>query len=642
MKKICIIALTLLLFSGQKLWAISDFSDISGTTITIHNTEEMTLLAQNVNGGNTYNGYTFLLARDLVYDINAANRYTPIGNSNSKYFAGTFDGQNHTISGINISADGRQGLFGSVSGGTIKNLKLTSSTINCTSNSYAGGIIACVDNGVTIENCHVSGSVTIESGNSSGGIVGKTDLGDVSIKGCSSGATVSTRSSNACVGGIIGQCGNEGNGSYSTFVNIAGCLYYGTSLTGSMEMTGGIVGYYYTTYGSIEEQSRVNLSDNFYTYSDVSVKGVGKWKKSNSNYTDETNLFDITENKGAIRVRSVTTQADIDDMEGLRNDVSYTSDIAFHNRGVKYTGSSYSHVLALEDNADNTSVIAQYAGQTFDVKLRGRRLYKDDSWNTICLPFNLTSYTGTVFESVTGCTCEIREMDTDPKRAYYLKDKTTNQYDYSVPYKTGVNEKDGKRCLYLFFKDDNLDLTAGKPFIVKWYNPEDNNQTTATSFDPIFNPIFDNVTIVSGSPVTVTSQDGTVSFKSIYAPESFDEADRSILFVGAANTLYYPSGAGTVSLNSFRAYFQLNGVQMSESSSGSSTDDDDDYFPGPGNVKVFVFDIEEGDASGIGIVRSKTEDGRCDVWYSLDGKRLNGTPAQKGIYIHNGRKEVLK
>jgi hypothetical protein len=146
--------------------------------------------------------------------------------------------------------------------------------------------------------------------------------------------------------------------------------------------------------------------------------------------------------------------------------------------------------------------------------------------------------------------------------------------------------------------------------------------------------MFENVEIDNSYPVTITSQDGTVSFVPTYAPFNRDYADRSVLFLGAANMLYYPSGAGNVSVNSFRAYFQLNGVQM--------VDDSGDEPVGPGNVKVFVFDIEEGDASGIGIVRSKTEDGRCDVWYSLDGKRLNGTPAQKGIYIHNGRKEVLK
>lgn len=626
----------MLLFSGQKLWAISDFSDISGTTITIHNTEEMTLLAQNVNGGNTYNGYTFLLATDLVYD-GTANNYTAIGINNTEYFAGTFDGQGHTISGINISASGRQGLFGSVSGGTIKNLKLTSSTINCTSISYAAGIIACVDNGVTIENCHVSGSVTIGSGNSSGGIVGKTEKGHVSITGCSSGATVSTRSSNACVGGIIGQCGHNGNGSYSTSVNIAGCLYYGKSLTGSTEMAGGIVGYYYTTYGSIAGQSTVNLSDNFYTYPDVSVKGVGKWKKSNSNYTDETNLFDITENKGAIRVRPVTAQADIDDMEGLRNNVSYTSDIAYHNRGVKYAGSSYSHVLALENNADNTDVIAAYAGQTFDVKLRGRRFYKDNSWNTVCLPFDLPNFNGTVFKSETGCNCYLREMDVE--RAYHLKDKTTGEYDYSVSYKTGVNVKDGKSRLYLFFKDNNLSFTAGKPFIVKWDKPEGYDASTAASFD-IFNPIFNNVTIDNTPPVSVTSSDGTVTFKSIYAPESFDEANRSILFVGAANSLYYPSGAGTMSLKSFRAYFQLNGVQMAgDPDSGAG---DEEFIPeGSGSVKPFVLDIEYDEA----LRNVEIQDSKFKIQnevYDLGGRKMTGGKLPKGIYIVNGRKEVLK
>ena len=31
-----------------------------------------------------------------------------------------------------------------------------------------------------------------------------------------------------------------------------------------------------------------------------------------------------------------------------------------------------------------------------------------------------------------------------------------------------------------------------------------------------------------------------------------------------------------------------------------------------------------------------------NVWYTLDGRELSGKPAQKGVYIHNGRKEVVK
>jgi hypothetical protein len=30
------------------------------------------------------------------------------------------------------------------------------------------------------------------------------------------------------------------------------------------------------------------------------------------------------------------------------------------------------------------------------------------------------------------------------------------------------------------------------------------------------------------------------------------------------------------------------------------------------------------------------------LWYTLDGKRLSGKPTQKGIYIHNGKKVVIK
>ena len=30
------------------------------------------------------------------------------------------------------------------------------------------------------------------------------------------------------------------------------------------------------------------------------------------------------------------------------------------------------------------------------------------------------------------------------------------------------------------------------------------------------------------------------------------------------------------------------------------------------------------------------------AWYSLDGRRLIGKPSAKGVYIHNGRKEVVR
>jgi hypothetical protein len=31
-----------------------------------------------------------------------------------------------------------------------------------------------------------------------------------------------------------------------------------------------------------------------------------------------------------------------------------------------------------------------------------------------------------------------------------------------------------------------------------------------------------------------------------------------------------------------------------------------------------------------------------DAWYTLDGRRLSGKPTQKGIYINNSKKVVIK
>ena len=143
----------------------------------------------------------------------------------------------------------------------------------------------------------------------------------------------------------------------------------------------------------------------------------------------------------------------------------------------------------------------------------------------------------------------------------------------------------------------------------------------------IVNPTFVGVTISNEDPddQKVVSTDGAVRFKGTYAPISYTDTDTSILFLGAENTLYYPeSGA---SIGAFRAYFQLNGI--------SATD-----LPA-GNVKMFFGD--ERPTDGVGEVQgSQFKVQGEDTWYDLDGRRLSGKPTQKGIYVNNGRKVVMK
>ena len=160
-------------------------------------------VAELVNGGKTDINIT------LDKNINLTGKeWTPIGRGSSPY-TGTFDGGNHTISGLTVTgSNDYAGLFGRIgSGGTVKNVVLENVQI-ASDNQYAyvGGV-AGMNNG-TIENCSVSGSV---SGNSNsngtsncvGGVVGQQYGG--TITECTSSAIVEGTND---VGGVVGQTNN--------------------------------------------------------------------------------------------------------------------------------------------------------------------------------------------------------------------------------------------------------------------------------------------------------------------------------------------------------------------------------------------------------------------------------------------------
>lgn len=114
--------------------------------------------------------------------------WTPIGTAD-KPFSGNFDGNGHTISGLNYSGE-YAGLFGYMNNGTISNIKLADSSF---ANGTASGGICAVNNGGTIENCAVD-NVAV-SGGTAGGICGQNSgtitncffFGNVSSDGKSGG-----------------------------------------------------------------------------------------------------------------------------------------------------------------------------------------------------------------------------------------------------------------------------------------------------------------------------------------------------------------------------------------------------------------------------------------------------------------------
>ena len=141
------------------------------------------------------------LSCTLYKDILLPGDWTPIGTDNKNPYTGTFDGNGHTISGLNVTGnDNYAGLFGYIGkDGTVKNVKLEK--VQITSDyqyAYVGGVAGYSEG--TIENCSVSGSVSGNGSSSNvGGVVGLQFGG--SITGCSSSAPVK---GSQRVGGVAG------------------------------------------------------------------------------------------------------------------------------------------------------------------------------------------------------------------------------------------------------------------------------------------------------------------------------------------------------------------------------------------------------------------------------------------------------
>ena len=320
-------------------------SGAQGDPYTISSTKGLDLLAQYVNSGNTCKDLFFQLDKDITYTHATAwndatsteNNYTRIGNGGVG-FEGTFDGQNHTISGIRmykggsgINYDSGLGLFGGVlNGGKVKRVNLSDTRI--TGFNYVGGI-AGTSYSCTIEDCTVDADVCIHAVQSNtsyhGGIAGFNQASYVHR--CISRATLTVangRTDCKDFGGIVGY--------YSA--NITDCIADGAVIP-AVKGHGAIVGY----------NSTGTLTRNYYRGCTVAgvanATGVGKGtSESSTETTDVTGaraVYAVTLPENASLVRSAaitlpgtgnktyTTGADIDGVpyayEGASLTLSYNA-----------------------------------------------------------------------------------------------------------------------------------------------------------------------------------------------------------------------------------------------------------------------------------------------------------------------------
>ncbi len=252
------------IYTAQGLKAFADL--VNGTT----NTTAITSGSDFASFGTPYSGINGTLMNDIdlssvCYEGNGSDildcSWAPIGDNkdttNGPKYSGIFDGGGYNIRGlyINTTAIGCQGLFGYISGATIRDLGIIGGSV--TGSGYnVGGVVGCADSS-DITDCYNTGDIT---GNASvGGIAGQVTSDTAStyeVSNCYNTGDIKSNIANGNVGGIVGtatkylvtECYNTGYVSGTTNIGGVVGVAYDTSTvsdcynTGDVECIGSNVG----------------------------------------------------------------------------------------------------------------------------------------------------------------------------------------------------------------------------------------------------------------------------------------------------------------------------------------------------------------------------------------------------------------
>ena len=218
-------------------------------------------------------------------------------------------------------------------------------------------------------------------------------------------------------------------------------------------------------------------------------------------------------------------------------------------------------------------------------------------YSTICLPYNFTASETCTFYTFVGVKKEGDDWVAD------------------ISAHTGTLEANTP---YIFTTSTATSVTFSNDAV-----------TAAASYDDAS----------ANTSVTDWTFQGTYSQISLPKTDEYDygfaAGDGTTVAIGTF--VHLKSGASAAP---FRAYLRYTGTDDNWAKAPNRSGAANDAMPSRIIVRIVGAD---GNTTAIGTLDTRTgEISTGDYWYSLDGHRLQGKPTTKGIYIHNGRKEVLK
>lgn len=234
---------------------------------------------------------------------------------------------------------------------------------------------------------------------------------------------------------------------------------------------------------------------------------------------------------------------------------------------------------------DETSTVAPVAETGANVRVN--RTIKAGQWNTICLPFAMTA------EQVKAA------FGDDVLLGDFTSWSSEEVDDAIVGIKVGFTEVTA--------------MEANHPYIIKVGSDVSTFTVDGVDITPDAEP-----TLQVG---TKKAERGF--FYGTYVAETAVPEENLFLSGGK---FWYSTGA--TRMKAYRGYFEFYDVL-------------DSYYDETASAPRITIDID-GQATGVGAMDNgqwRIDDGK---WYTLDGRQCDGVPTQKGVYIVNGKKTVIK
>ena len=335
---------------------------------TIFDVDDLFWFADQVNSGKTE--MKVFLISDIT-NTDTEKEWTPIANNNhGSAYTGTFDGQNHTISGLYCTCNDACMFY--YFKGILKNLNVTDSY-------FSGTNIGCslvFQNGGTIENCSFRGTV-----------YGKVDAAGICVS--NNGGTITN-----CINyGEITGCCITGGICASNHGKVTNCTNYGKVI--SENSAGGIVGE--NTEGgkitSCKNTANISVPETLTTYKGSSIGGICGNNTYNSTIKDCTNSGNVS---GIYRCGGITGYSQEASIDNCSNTGSVSGD---HTLGGICGDSYLNNTISNCNNSGNITgneslggISGNVSKTTFDNCINsGAVIGKQDRLGGIC--GNVTSST---------------------------------------------------------------------------------------------------------------------------------------------------------------------------------------------------------------------------------------------------------